>query len=41
LDVTKSFQLPGDEKPNLVILNLVLPGRSGLDVYRFIRRREI
>ncbi|SEM25544.1 two-component system, OmpR family, alkaline phosphatase synthesis response regulator PhoP [Syntrophus gentianae] len=39
-DGEKALQLIGEEKPDLLILDLMLPGLSGLDVCRIVRQQE-
>jgi len=39
-DGEKALQLMRDKKPDLLILDLMLPGLSGLDVCRIVRQQE-
>jgi two-component system response regulator ResD len=39
-DGSRALELAGDERPDLVVLDLMLPGMDGLEVMRRLRARE-
>jgi two-component system response regulator ResD len=39
-DGPRALELAGDERPDLVVLDLMLPGMDGLEVMRRLRERE-